>query len=157
LRTSNHFSLNTHKVISRAFPFIDRGSMQSLALLGAILINHRAVANLWGQCKVGDFIRIIPSVNFAINYSFWLECYEDYLGDLGQGLYQHFKTQKQKKHKRRKNHLAGSALFNDFYKPAPHWMEVSYLTLSVFIISPPTKLAFDSVGYNPYLSRLLAF
>lgn len=82
---------------------------------------------------------------------------EVYLHRLSANLHQHYKAQKQKFHKRRKDHLANSNLYSNFYKSAPTWVEVNYLTLSFFVLWAPLGLAFDCVGYNPYLSRLLSF
>lgn len=80
-----------------------------------------------------------------------------YIAIMNKNLYQYYKARRQGVHTRRKQYLTKFTWYTGFYKAIPTWLEVSFLAMSFFIVRTPTKLAFTSSSFNPYLNRLLAF
>ena len=151
------FGLNTRRVLVRIFPFLNKKLILSLCKNNQIFVNYKSIGYDLNCFRVGDFVRIAPNKKFIVSYITWTASHGKYLAVMSKNLHQYYKSQRQKFHNRRKNYLENSSLYTSFFKPVPRWVEVNFLSLSFFIIKTPDKLVFDSINYNPYLSKLIFF
>ena len=151
------FSLNPHKLVCRVFPFMDRFLLRTFIQRGEIYVNNRRLGPWFDTLKLGDIVRLSCSKSFFRTYGVWVNTHQAYIAIMSKSLHQYYKAQRQTTHKRRKQYLTQFTWYTGFYKAIPTWLEVSFLSLSFFIIKTPTKLGFASSNFNPYLNRLLAF
>lgn len=148
-------NFNIQSIVLRVFPFISRTLCKLIIKSGLVKVNTSLYFN--DHVKKGDFIRILVCKKFLKKYKNLIRSHRFYLKGLGKHIYRFFKSQRQKFHLRRKNYLNMYFKYTRFYKKIPTWLEVSFISMSVFIVKTPIKLYFNRVNYNHYLSRLLFF
>lgn len=149
------FNLNIQSILLRVFPFISRRLCKEIIKAGLVRVNSSLYFNT--HVKYGDFIRILVCKKFLKKYKNIIKSQKYYIKGLGRHIYKFFKSQRQRFHLRRKNYLNMYAKYTRFYKKIPVWLEVSFLSMSVFVVKKPVKLYFNKVNYNHYLSKLLFF
>lgn len=151
------FSLNPHKLVCRVFPFLDRFLLRTLIRRGEVYVNGQRMGSWFATLKLGDMVRLSKSKSFFRSYKVWVNTHQAYIAIMGKSLHQYYKSQRQRAHKRRKQYLKHFTWYTGFYKAVPTWLEVSFISMSFFIVKTPAKLGFASSNFNPYLNRLLAF
>lgn len=157
LALSLMFSLNPHKLVCRVFPFMDRFLLRTLVRRGEVYVNDRCMGPWFATLKLGDLVRLSCSKSFFKAYTVWVNLHQAYIAIMSKSLHQYYKSQRQLTHKRRKQYLTQFTWYTGFYKAVPTWLEVSFISMSFFIVKTPAKLGFASSNFNPYLNRLLAF
>lgn len=149
------FNLNIQRILIRIFPFISRKLSKIIIKAGLVRVNSNIYFN--NHIKVGDFIRILFCKIFLKKYKYIIKSQKYYIRRIGKHLYRFYKSQRQILHLRRKNYLSMYSKYTRTYKKIPTWLEVSFLTMSIFVIKRPKKLSFNTVNYNHYISKLLFF
>lgn len=151
------FSLNPHKLACRVFPFMDRFLLRRLVQRGEVYVNGRQLGPSFDSLKVGDLVRLAGSKAFFRIYARWVNKHQAYIAIMNKNLHRHYKSQRQRTHTRRKQYLTQFTWYTGFYRAVPTWLEVSFVSMSFFLVKSPTKLGFASSTFNPYLNKLLAF
>lgn len=151
------FSLNFLRVLHRIFPFFNFFLLRKLVTRGFILLNFKKIDSFFLKLRVGDFISI-----------FFLEGLWALISAQISAQNKHYMKVKRKLFKL--SQVRFSAIektvssryplnfskLSSFFRKAPTWAEVDYLTFSVFLVKKKHLSSFF-LFFNPFLYRLLEF
>lgn len=151
------FSLNFLRVLHRIFPFFNFFLLRKLVNRGLILLNFKKIDSFFLQLQVGDFISIFFLSSLWALISKHIFVQNKHYSRIRRKLYMLSLVRSSAIEKTAS--LQYPHNFNklsSFFRKVPSWVEVDYLTFSVFLVKKKYLSNFFFF-FNPFLYRLFEF